>query len=202
MNTQIDLIWCHGGCFAGGSVAYDEGLRNYLGEGGDFNPVPVDFSLKSWTQAVQDIVSRSITSIMKDRPIILVGVSSGAFMAHYVANILHVPAVLIAPVLCPADRHADLPQDLQDRQISFFGSFDEIAKAQKLLLAPNTHRYILSGAQDTVAPFTRSEWVDGEMVVCDLLEDKGHQICVAPPKKLIAQRLRAMAVAAGLLKTL
>ena len=180
------LLWCHGGCFTGGSVDNDQKLRSYLTSHNICQCIPIDFSLKSWHLAIRDIY-RYALSDFQGRKVVLGGISSGAMMAHHVANKLKLPAVLICPVLKPADRHQSLSNDLQERQLKFFGSLEEMANIQDSIAPPNNLRYILYGTKDVRAPVSGFEkWLEGDRCIVDVL-DKGHEMCSDPPCELIAQ---------------
>lgn len=177
------LVWCHGGCFSGGSVEYDKELRNYLDVHGICKVIPVDFSLRNWPEAITDI-TRAVGLIKG--PVALGGVSSGALLAHAAANLLNLPAILICPVIKPAGRHASLPIDLQQRQLAFFGTLEYMQHIEDSILQPNNRRYVLYGCRDARAPKSAFEsWLNLDNVISDAL-DQGHEICNSPPCELIA----------------
>jgi hypothetical protein len=196
MNSRT-LIWCHGGCFAGGSIEYDKELREYLVQNGVCNVFPVNFSLDSWEGAISDItlaaqISSQIGIVPGKMDLILGGISSGALMAHEVANRLKLPAVLICPVIKPATRHDTLPEDLKKKQLTFFGTREHMHMAEDSIQSPNKARYILYGKQDQRAPSSAFEsWLTLDHVVSDAL-DQGHEICNKPPCALIAKRVETL----------
>lgn len=184
----ITLVWCHGGCFSGGSIDYDKELRNHLSNH-NITVIPIDFSLQGWELALKDIYTSTSLKINENDKVILGGISSGALMAHVVANTLYLPAILICPVIKPADRHASLPLDLQTKQLAFFGSMDGMLAVQDSILPPNNRRYILYGTKDIRAPVSSfQQWLTMDNVTYDAL-DQGHEICSNPPCELIIKRL-------------
>lgn len=171
------------------TVEYDKELRKYLVENNICVIVSVDFSLKNWL-AITDIIDRCV--LMKNDDLVLGGISSGAMIAHHVANVLHLPALLICQVIRPADRHLSLPDDLQKKQLNFFGSMEYMQNIQDSVKEPNECRYILYGKKDNRAPIGAYEsWLIMGKVVSDGL-DQGHEICNNPPCELIARRLIAL----------
>jgi acetyl esterase/lipase len=187
------LVWCHGGCFSGGSVEYDKELREYLSSCG-IQVLPVDFSLESWDQAVKDVYKAYDNARWDNDNVIIGGISSGAMMAHYVAVQQVAPAILICPVLKPATRHSSLPEDMQARQLKFFGTFEKMMEAQTSLFREKvcTDRYILYGTKDERAPVSGfQELLGASNVTYDALNG-GHGICISPPCELIEARIRAL----------
>lgn len=185
------LIWCHGGCFSGGSVEYDKELRAYLIDQCRCIVIPVNFSLNGWNEAIDDIlkVAKEMLDIMSDEYIVIGGISSGALLAHEVANRLNLPALLICPVIKPASRHSSLPDDLKEKQLKFFGTLDYMKYIQNKVAQPNSARYILYGLQDNRAPSSAFEhWLKLDNVASNSI-DKGHEICNSPPLKLIGEHL-------------
>lgn len=78
---DVDLIWCHGGCFSGGSIEYDKELREYLSNNNICHPIPINFSLDNWDAAIRDIKEACRAT---NRSVMLGGISSGAMMADKV----------------------------------------------------------------------------------------------------------------------
>jgi hypothetical protein len=197
MSTSIaTVIWCHGGCFSGGSVEYDKELREYLSLHG-IQVIPVDFSLESWDQAVKDITEAYDNARWANDNVLIGGISSGAMMAHHVARKESTEAVLVCPVLKPADRHSSLPADLQARQLKFFGTLERMLEVQNSLILGSDEklyggRYILYGIKDERAPVSGfHELLKMKNVTYDAL-DRGHDICVSPPCELIRSRILDM----------
>jgi len=187
------LIWCHGGCFGGGNISYDSELRNFLKTHHGFDIICVDFPLDDWFQAV-DFIEKKCWDIMiqKNTKVILVGVSSGAMMAHDVANRLNLLAGLICPVLKPFDRHESLTKDLQEKQLKFFHTLDNMKKIQDSIQPPNSKRYIMYGKIDKRAPVAAYlDWFKNDNVVHDEF-DCGHELCNNPPFDIFANRINEL----------
>lgn len=183
------LIWCHGGCFSGGSIEYDKELREFLIDNNICKVIPVNFSLHSWNEALLDITWAVDTFC---GTVILGGVSSGALLAHAAANCLKLPAILICPVIKPATRHTSLPKDLQAKQLAFFQDIEYMQFIEDSITPPNNARYILYGKKDDRAPSSAFQsWLELNNVVSDAL-DQGHEICNKPPCELIGKRLSAL----------
>lgn len=181
------MLWCHGGCFGGGSIEYDKELRTYLAVNNICKVVPVDFCLTDWKIAFTDIM----TAIEKheDEILILGGISSGGLLAHIVANWFHLPALLICPVLNPATRHDTLPSDLQAKQLQFFHTINMMKRVETMVETPNNKRYILYGKHDTRAVSTPFEsWLHLDIVRADCV-DRGHDICSNTPNTLIGEEV-------------
>lgn len=186
---QKILLWCHGGCFSGGSVDYDKELREYLNEN-NWTLLPVDFSLNDWSEAINDITDKVLEFKSDENiKIVLGGISSGALMAHHVANKFNLPALLICPVIKPFDRHITLTPDLKTKQLKFFHTLQDMKKIQDSINKPNNKRYILYGNRDDRAPSSVfQDWLKLEYVFFDVL-DKGHEICNNVPLDLIKKQL-------------
>lgn len=184
------LLWCHGGCFSGGSINYDEELRTYLEKNKICKVIPVDFCLTNWKTALKDVMSA--VEKYDNENLVLGGISSGALLAHIVANCFTLPALLICPVLNPATRHTDLPPELQEKQLKFFHNMSNAYKVENMVNKPNSYRYILFGKHDKRASSeTFRPWLNMDKVTCNCL-DKGHEICNNPPCELIANHLSTL----------
>lgn len=186
------LIWCHGGCFGGGNVSYDSEIRTFLQLQHDWKIICVDFALNDWHKAISDIET-TVKLIKNDNPkIVLVGVSSGGMMAHEVANRLNLPAALLCPVMKPFDRHESLTKDLQEKQLKFFHTLDNMKKLQDVLQSPNSNRYIMYGKTDNRAPVAAYlNWFKYDNVVHDEI-DCGHELCNNPPFNIFANRINEL----------
>ena len=179
------LIWCHGGCFGGGSVSYDKPLREGLAKYG-WDVRPVDFPLDNYQSAIDAIGAEALKAqdeskneIKNERktPVVVGGISSGGLLAHQVASELELPALLVCPVLAPAARHYKLPPDLQMKQLSFFHTHSEIIKAQNMVCKPMQKRFILYGTKDTrAAPRHFEAWKGMDYVQVKGI-DAGHELC-------------------------
>jgi len=183
------LIWIHGGCFSGGSIHYDKNLREFLFQNG-WTVIPVDFDLTDYYKAIQ-YIEETVYKLfrIKGNEIILGGISSGGFLAHQVANIIKIPAILLCPVIKPFDRHFDIPQDLQEKQLSFFHTLENMKEIQDSVSEPNNKRFIIFGAKDNRAPFqVYSDWLSLDNVRSTII-DAGHELCNNPPLKLFLDSL-------------
>lgn len=186
------LIWCHGGCFGGGNVNYDSELRNFLQVQHDWKIICVDFVLDDWDRAISDIETTVKLINKSDMKVIIGGVSSGGMMAHEVANRLELPAILLCPVLAPFDRHESLAKDLQDKQLKFFHTLDNMKKVQDSIQPPNAKRYFMYGKTDKRAPVTvYKDWLEDDLVKSDEV-DGGHEICNDPPFNIFATRINEL----------
>lgn len=190
MTERIVIIWCHGGCFSQGSVEYDKELRIYLAEHG-YRVIPVDFSLESWELALKDIYDVWKWEVGLGT-LIIGGISSGAMMAHEFANQFNLPAVLICPVIKPFDRHHNLPEELKERQLKFFGTLEKMQKIQESIKPPNNARYILYGTKDIRAPYLPlAPWLEIEHVTHDT-QDRGHEMCSNLPHEFILNGIKSL----------
>lgn len=187
------LMWCHGGCFSGGSVDYDKEFRHYLFDYQICVVLPVDFSMTDWDRAIQDIVNRTLLIKANDgAKLIIGGISSGALLAHEVANRLNLPAVLVCPVIKPFTRHASLSEDLQFKQLQFFKTISHMKEIEESIMPPNNSRYILYGSTDQRAPVGHfKDWLGMDNVAHDAL-NQGHELCNNIPCELVAKRIMEM----------
>lgn len=192
MTTNV-LIWCHGGCFGGGSPQYDKKLRAYLAKH-DWVVATVEFSLTSWEQAVNDVLGEVAHQCIQhpEATMVLGGVSSGGFIAHHVANQLRLPAALICPVIKPATRHLKLAPSLQNKQLKFFQSVEKMQQVEDSITTPNAPRFVLYGTKDFRAPMQAyANWMEKRRVFfCGW--NGGHEICADPPCGIFLQGLKSL----------
>ena len=190
MNKLI--VWCHGGCFSGGSVQYDNDLRQFLEVRDGWKVICVDFSLNDWGEAINDIENSCKEYQKIYDKIVLVGVSSGGMLAHEVANRLKLSAGLLCPVIKPYNRHESLPSDLKEKQLKFFHTTDNMKKIQDSIQPPNSKRYIMYGKMDQRAPMSAySSWFKNELVKYDEV-DGGHELCNKPSFFVFADGIKTL----------
>lgn len=182
------LIWCHGGCFGGGSPLYDAELRNYLTEHCQCKVVAVNFSLTDYSEACVDILTECMSE--DGQNIILGGISSGGLMAHRLAEYCNLPVILVCPVIKPASRHASLPEDLQAKQLKFFHTLEDMQRIEDDIPLPRSPCHIIYGTNDNRANGFY-DWLTLKNVTSSAL-DRGHDICNDPPRELIAKQLNDM----------
>nr|QBK87423.1 MAG: alpha/beta hydrolase fold protein [Marseillevirus LCMAC201] len=177
--TNKTLIWCHGGCFSSGKPSYDYELRTFLEHDG-WTVNSVDFSLDSWDQALQDV--QKVVDEISTTYIVLGGISSGAMIAHEIANRNKLAAALLCPVTKPATRHSNLEKSLQTKQLCFFKTFEKMQEAEKQLELPNGPRFVLFGSLDNRAPIKDyQDWLTMKRIY--FIECiGGHELCKDPPK--------------------
>lgn len=184
--SSLAIIWCHGGCFAGGHVQYDSHLRKGLFDEYKITVFPVDFRRTSYEEALSDIDAATKEVLEQYETVIIAGISSGGFLAHQIANKLHLPAFLICPVMKPASRHATLSRADQILQLSFFGTLEHMQRAECETIGPNAMRFILYGSEDLRAP--SSAFADWPNTVYYGLP-MGHNLCQKPPVNIVGAGL-------------
>ena len=182
---QRVVIWCHGGCFGGGSADYDRSLRDHLTNTG-FQVFSVDFPTDNYPKTIELLLSISQDLEKCGRKYIFAGVSSGGFLAHVMGNACNVPVFLLCPVLQPFKRHETLEEKFRKLQLRFFGSEDIMQKAQEgvEISPPLTPRYVIYGRDDKKAPFPHifNILMKGEGARITLIEKAaGHELCKNPP---------------------
>ncbi len=188
MNIGKVLVWCHGGCFSGGSVEYDKELRDYLNLHYKWQIYCVDFSLNDWDTAIEDII-KVVKIYANTHHVVLGGVSSGGLLAHETANRTNLRAILLCPVIKPATRHDSLSNDLQEKQLNFFKTMDNMIQIEKSIKPPNNKRFIIYGKTDTRAPVSAySDWLKQDNITC-YEENGGPELCNKPPYEIFAQGL-------------
>jgi acetyl esterase/lipase len=185
------LIWCHGGCFGGGSVTNDADLRSHLTSQG-WEIRAVKFPLDNYAKALNHIKTEAVNADFKTNHVVVGGISSGGFLAHKAAHDLHLPALLICPVMGPAARHYKLPHDLQWKQIQFFGTYLNMLAAQNRVTKPSTPTFVLYGTQDTRAePHHFESWKGLENVKMVGVE-AGHELCKSPDLSIVLEGLQGL----------
>lgn len=179
------VIWCHGGCFGGGSRKYDKPARDMLTKNG-YDVINPDFPTDKGMDAAVDHILTCASTEAKD-DIVIIGVSSGGLIAHNVANQIGCPAVLIAPVGNPFSRHKTLIKKQQDLQLRFFGTLDNMESEELNLSLPNNERFIICGSDDHRAsskPWMGLHNVDHRHISIMFMPG-GHEICKKPPMDTI-----------------
>lgn len=139
MNT---LIWCSGDSPELDYSDYD--LRMFLSNSG-WITINVDYTMTDFNEAVSDIEKETA---LHTGNIVLVGVSNGGFLAHYVANKLKLPALLIHPILKPYDRLEQFPLDYQKLQLNMFHTKRLMKHIQDSIKSPNNTRFIIYEEKD------------------------------------------------------
>jgi len=184
------LVWCHGGCFGGGNSNYDKALRDHLHHS-KIMVMAVEFSTHDFEIAMKDVMTTAKYAENKypNIPLAFGGVSSGGFLAHMAANEMNKPAALLCPVVKPYDRHSSLPEDLQNRQLKFFHTLEEMKTIQDLLKPPNAPRYVMYATHDERAPERHyNHWLH-ENRVFFLGQPGGHELCKHPSLVLFTHGL-------------
>lgn len=180
------IVWCHGGCFGGGNASYDAWWRDNLTQR-SYTVIGAEFSLSSFDQAIEDVSNMC----QQTGAAIIAGISSGGFIAHLVAEKLHIPAILIAPVLKPSVRHSQLPAELQQLQIKSFGTMENMRRWENIARNCSGRRIIMLGLADDIR--ARMDWLPMDWLYRPyrhsifLINCDHHQLCQQIPNYLFDQ---------------
>ncbi len=168
-------------------MGYDKPLRAALETHG-FSVVTADFSLTDTAQALADIQA-TVEQVQRTTPspVCLVGVSSGAFYAHLVANRMHLPALLLCPVLTPWTRHAHLSASDQRLQLKAFQTLHRMQEWESRIDPPNRARAVITGVADTVRG-SHPPWQTRRVLQCRL--EGGHELTTTVPLDVMVRSLR------------
>jgi len=183
------LLWCHGGCFGGGTALYDRDLRHRIAAAG-WTVDAVDFPTDDFKSAQQTLLA-AVKNAQATNPAQLVigGVSSGGFLAYQIAQQCRLPSLLLCPVLAPAARHTQLRHRQQALQLRFFHSLEVMRQVEEEVQPPVSPTAIVYGTEDDRAPGeVHAPWAEQPNVQRIAVEG-GHTLCKHPPMSAVMSAL-------------
>lgn len=198
---KTNVVWVHGGCFAGGSASYDQRARAGL-EALGYRVHAADFPLREGAKAAVEHIAAEGTrleQLHEGSTSVFVGVSSGGALAHAAALVEAKGrgAVLVCPALRPHARHAALPPELADLQLRFFGDEQGMMAWERAFLRPpagESRRGVAYGTCDERAAWTMPDGWSSRTEAVGV--HAGHELCKSVDVSLLDHLIQRTALAA------